>query len=642
MHPESLRRLVRSLRESAGPDGGGVGDAELLERFARGRDEAAFELLLYRHGPMVLAVCRRLLREPHDVEDAFQATFLALVRKAGSVRRGDAVGAWLHRVACRVALRLRGEQARRAGREQAGVQQVAAAAARDWGAADDLRGVLDEEVNRLPARQRAAFVLCCLEGKTGREAARQLGCSPGTVSSRLTRAREVLRRRLTRRGLAPAAVSLTALAGDTPAAVVPAILVPATLKVSMSFAAGTALPGRAASLAEGVLRTMFLSKMRTGALVVLLVLALTVGGLATRHALTAAPPGDGAGPQAREAEKNEKSEKKPAAVTVVRPQSERVAWRPCTVLASEVARLTAPVPGVLKEVSVDLGDRVTRGQLLAVIDAPLLALEARQAAAIVQQTRAAVEEAEARLVGVKAQVEGAVAPRSSLLQAQAGVAVAKANLEAAQVGLEKAQYRLSLTRITSPVEGVVTHRDCSPGQSVRSGEQGGDSMLTVQRTNRMRVQTSVYHGDVPFTQPGAPVDLAFGPLPDDHYTGYKISRIGFVEDADQMSVEIDVPNPRVSLRPGMGGEVAIHLDKAPPGELRIPESCLISSPGRPENEVYVVRAGKAHRTAVMTGGFHFSEAVIVSGLHADDQVIADPKGLSGDVVPVEVKKGATK
>ncbi len=713
MHPKSLRHLVRSLRESAGSAAGGVGDAELLDRFARGRDEAAFELLLYRHGPMVLAVCRRFLREPHDVEDAFQATFLALVRKAGSVRRGDALGGWLHRVACRVALRLRGDRARRAGREQAGVEQVTAPPPRDWGAADDLRGVLDEEVNRLPERQRAAFVLCCLEGKTGREAARQLGCSPGTVSSRLTRAREVLRRRLVRRGLAPAAVTAVALGGEAWAAVVPTVLVASTLKVSISFAAGTALPGRAASLAEGVLRAMFLSKVRLGTLVVLLAVALAAGGLITRRALTAAPPGDGAGPQAGEAENGPNPEKGRVVVAVVRPQSERVAWLTCHVVASEVARLAAPVSGVLKEVSVDLGDRVKKGQVLAVIDAPLLALEARQATAAVQQAKGGVDEAEAHVAAATAQVEAAqsvvfqreaevksaeaaVGYRQKLVermkqlenaksipaatvmekegeleaaqaaraaataalrnaksdlevqrcrvkQAEAAVQTARANLESAQVGLEKARYNLDLTRITSPVDGVVTDRSGSPGQYVRPGEHGGDFLLKVERTDRLRVETSVQHYDVPFTEPGAPVDLTFGLLPGENPSGYKVSRIGFVEQAEQMRVEIDVPNPDSSLRPGMSGEVGIHLPKAPPQELRIPQSCLLSGLGTPQNAVYVVRDGKAHRTEVQTGGFHLSEAVIVSGLHAQDRVVADPKGLTGDVVPVEVKeKGAGK
>src|SRR5436305_279966 len=187
MNIRPLGSLIRHLRRSVGPPGDGTpSDGQLLQRWVGQGDEAAFELLLWRHGPMVLAACRRLLRDPHAAEDAFQATWLVLVRKAGSLRDREAVAAWLHRVACRVALRARAAACRRGSREQPGVD-VPAPADTDAVAWADLRAVLDQEIDRLPEHHRRAFVLCCLEGRTQAEAARHLGRPPGTVSSWLNR-----------------------------------------------------------------------------------------------------------------------------------------------------------------------------------------------------------------------------------------------------------------------------------------------------------------------------------------------------------------------------------------------------------------------------------------------------------------------
>src|SRR5262245_13351778 len=205
----------------------GVPDAQLLERFSTQRDEAAFELLVWRHGGMVLRTCRRLLRDAHEAEDAFQATFLALARRADSVGRGS-VGGWLYQVAYRVALRARARRARWEAREQpadrrAGPPDPLAEAGRR-----EDRRVLDDEVNRLPEKYRVAFVLCCLEGHSSAEAARALGCPVGTVESRLARARRRLRAGLTRQGMAPACV--------------PAALVATTARAAPWVAAGQAAP----------------------------------------------------------------------------------------------------------------------------------------------------------------------------------------------------------------------------------------------------------------------------------------------------------------------------------------------------------------------------------------------------------------
>jgi RNA polymerase sigma factor (sigma-70 family) len=303
MADERLYTLVRHLRRAtAPPSAAGLRDGELLERFLRERDEAAFELLLWRHGPMVLGTCRRLLRHQQDAEDAFQATFLVLLRKARSVSRGEALGAWLYRVAHRVALRARAAAQRRARRERPGFDTAAVPAppAAAW---DDLRPVLDEEVSRLPARERSAFVLCCLQGKTHAEAGRELGCPEGTVSWRLSRARERLRGRLVRRGVALSAaalagvVSANATAAPLPAALVSTALRAALLGGGARAAAAGAMSSSAAALTEGVLQAMLLRKVKGVAAVVLALAAAGAGGTALSYRAAAGPAQ--AGPTAR-------------------------------------------------------------------------------------------------------------------------------------------------------------------------------------------------------------------------------------------------------------------------------------------------------------------------------------------------------
>ena len=189
----------------------GLSDRQLLERFASRRDasaEAAFEVLVLRHGPMVLRVCRNVLGDPTDAQDAFQATFLVLVRRCGSIRRLESLGSWLYGVACRVAARARVEAARRRAAERRGALRVVQAVDPSEGGEPDraeFGPVIQEEVRRLPEKYRAVVVLCYWQGLTQEQAATQLGCPLGTVRSRLARARNLLHRRLTRRGLAPLA-----------------------------------------------------------------------------------------------------------------------------------------------------------------------------------------------------------------------------------------------------------------------------------------------------------------------------------------------------------------------------------------------------------------------------------------------------
>jgi RNA polymerase sigma factor (sigma-70 family) len=287
-----LGTLVAYLRRVAAPrDAAAAPDGLLVERFAGSQDEAAFAALVQRHGPLVWGVCRRVLGRDSDAEDAFQATFLVLARKAGSIGRRASVRSWLYAVAYRVAVRARAAAARRRARERPVADPPAAAVAALDPERHEVRAILDEEVSRLPERQRLPVILCYLEGKTNDEAARELGCPRGTVATHLARARQRLRGRLARRGLALGAGAGAAALAQPEA---PAALLDSTARVATRFA-GTVAPGttptNATALAEGVLKAMLLSKLKITTAVVLAV-ALVV-------AATTLPIGDpvAAGPQ---------------------------------------------------------------------------------------------------------------------------------------------------------------------------------------------------------------------------------------------------------------------------------------------------------------------------------------------------------
>jgi RNA polymerase sigma factor (sigma-70 family) len=286
---------------------GGATDGQLLARFVDARDEGAFAALVRRHGPTVLGVCRRVARNPQDADDAFQATFLVLVRKARSLARPELLGNWLYGVAYRAARKANADAARR--REQGLPKSDPAgpdpASELHW---RELCRVLDAELRRLPEKYRLPFVLCSLEGKTHEEVAGSLGCPRETVSTRVARARERLRARLTRRGVALSAGALAALVSRAASAAAPEALVGATVRAAAAFGVGRAAAAGSVSagalkLTEGVLRTMLVSKLKWVAVLLLALVALGVAGgsLAARvlapvwHDTAEAPPAKPAG-----------------------------------------------------------------------------------------------------------------------------------------------------------------------------------------------------------------------------------------------------------------------------------------------------------------------------------------------------------
>jgi RNA polymerase sigma factor (sigma-70 family) len=271
-------RHVRGL--AAAGKASQLADGQLLERFTAGHDAAAFEALLRRHGPMVLGVCRRLLRDPHDAEDAFQATFCALAQKANSVRQAGSVGGWLYQVACNAALKARaGAAARLRHERQAGGRETADPLAELTGR--ELITALDEELGRLPERCRVPLVLCYLEGKTRDEAAHELGWTLGTLKRRLEQGRACLRARLERRGVAFSAL----LAAGVAAVAVPPTLAGATTRAALVAASGkAAVPAAIATLAADALRvaTVPRRKIVIAAVTALALAAAGAGLLATR------------------------------------------------------------------------------------------------------------------------------------------------------------------------------------------------------------------------------------------------------------------------------------------------------------------------------------------------------------------------
>src|SRR5262245_35969679 len=290
MATAQLGTLMRHLQElAAGCARRHVTDRQLLEDFASRGDEHAFASLVQRHGPMVLRVCRRLLRHEQDAEDAFQATFLVLARHPGSIRRRDTLASWLSGVASRTAMKAKRSASRRKHHEaRLRDRKPQLAPSPTW---DDVQAVLDEEIQRLPESYRSAFVLCVLDGKTVAAAAAEMGVKAGALSARLARARRRLRQQLARRGIllsvVLAALSLAQGAGN---AAVPPALAGATIRFGLLVAAGEpaagVLPAHVANLAAGVTRAMFLTKTKI-ATAVLLVLGCVIAGagVLTRPAL---------------------------------------------------------------------------------------------------------------------------------------------------------------------------------------------------------------------------------------------------------------------------------------------------------------------------------------------------------------------
>lgn len=256
---------------------GSTPDGQLLADFALRHDEAAFGALIERHGRMVLGVCRQILRSEHDAEDAFQAVFLTLAQRAGSIRKPDSVGDWLYGVAYRVSIRAKGLESRRRSRERLGMDVEAT----DRGA-ENQATELHDELSRLPSKLRVPLVLCYLEGRTHEEAAKALRWPVGTVKTRLSEGKDFLRNRLVRRGLVVSVGTLTGLLMDPSTAVLRAGLLETTVKAGMLAGAGKLIGSGVVSahvvtLTQGVARAMIMTQLKIATAALLAVACVGVG-----------------------------------------------------------------------------------------------------------------------------------------------------------------------------------------------------------------------------------------------------------------------------------------------------------------------------------------------------------------------------
>jgi len=291
VHTRNVVRHIQNL--VAAQTSGARADRDLLHNFLAHRDPDAFATIVQRHGPMVFAVCRHVLNHP-DAEDAFQATFLILARKAAAIHKSEALASWLHGVAHRVALRAQRAAVRRRIHERQATSMPSRDVSADL-ALRELQVIVDEELQRLPEKYRAPFILCLLEGKSRAETARELGCKEGTVSSRLARARKLLQQRLSRRGVSLSAVlclSAVDCAHSGAAAGLPTSLLTMTIRAASRFAAdGVAdhtISGKVAALAAGVMKTMFVRKLKMAVLLLAAVVLTATSTALIAHRVVAA------------------------------------------------------------------------------------------------------------------------------------------------------------------------------------------------------------------------------------------------------------------------------------------------------------------------------------------------------------------
>jgi RNA polymerase sigma factor (sigma-70 family) len=378
--------VIRYIRRLAAPDAHDqTPTGQLLDRFVHHQDEAAFAALVQRFAPIVWGVCRRVLSAEQDAEDAFQATFLVFVRKAKTISKRDLLGNWLYGVAYRIALRARASAAKRHFHERQ-AQRMPAEYTKVDRTFSELALVLDDEVRRLPAKYRVPFVLCYLENKTNEAAAREIGCPKGTVLSRLARAREKLRYRLTSRGITLSSGALAlALSNQAVDASVPFGIIDTTVNSGILFAGGKAAVGAVASphvaaLTQGALRNMFMTKLLTSCVIFLFGGSLGTGAGVVGYQKLGAPL-TAAGDQPPKDVPNVSAA--PAAEMVV-----KIASRKDGIVlfigaeAKEGEKITPEriskirEDGQLKTIRrLDKGDPVEEGQLLARLDDPLARME---------------------------------------------------------------------------------------------------------------------------------------------------------------------------------------------------------------------------------------------------------------------------
>jgi RND family efflux transporter MFP subunit len=659
-----LSWIRRKTAEAAG-----ASDAQLLGRFVADRDEAAFELLLWRHARLVFAVCLRVLHDPHDAEDAFQATFLALARRAGRIAKREAVAGWLHKVAYRTALtaaRRRDARQKLSGAPEPSSPPPAGEALPEN---RELRRILDLEIGRLPERFRAAVVLCYLEDKSVDQAAVLLGCPRGTVASRLARARKRLRVRLAARGLAVPAV--LAAVGRANAAG-PFNLIPTVTAAALRYTSGGAAPGdtlslRITALTEEVLRAMFLHKLKTGLIVLIAFLGILLagGGLVGGWRATAGPepaaepPGVAEAPKPPPAAKEDAAKDKPAAgaapvVTFIRPK--RAQFTPSQ---DFVGRLDArrsvevrpAVGGFVQKVNFKAGDDVKKGDLLFELDPRASQLALDKAEIQMEAALAKKKLSDTELQLARDRVAAHRETVDELGRATERVSAAEAGVKTARLEVARCRLELEGTKVTAPMAGQVGRPLAEPGTLVFRGQDSATLLTTVTSLDPIGLTFDMDERSFLDYQrllrehkvegPGGRLRMAVA----DERSPREGTLDSFedrVTPEGTVRVRGSFPNPDRLLLPGMMAHVRMIFGAPRPG-LAVPEEAIRKDGGTPYVLVVNDRNVTERRT-VTAGGFENGMYIIKTGLDEKDRVvIGGPRGArAGMLVEPQEKKEEPK
>jgi RND family efflux transporter MFP subunit len=647
MADQRLIRVLHHLRRTIARSGG-LSDAHLLERFVTTGDEAAFELLVRRHERLVFGVCRRNLRDYHDAEDAFQATFLALARKASSISRRQALAGWLYQVAYRLAVRLGARRSRDWSRVRGldTAEMIAAPAELKLPAElNEVRAILDEEVNRLPERFRLAIVVCYLEGKTVAEAAAQLGWPRGTVASRLARARERLRKRLVRRGLAlPDAGVAAALSfgnvGAAPAAWMAAAVRASHLVGGDKLAAAAGVSARVVTLTQEVLRAMFVKKAIVGGTVLLASVLFLGGGLGlhltggtrneTAPMAAAGEPKPGAdgpkrGPQAKSPDKR--------APKIGRPVERDVApYEDFTgrLEAASTTQVLARVGGRLEKVHCKAGVSVKKGDLLFEIDATALVDALERAEGKLRLVQIMLKKNEAHLKSVRE-----LHVKNFVSKEELDKALYQTQIDGIEVNLcvldrARARRELAAAKITSPAAGRVGQSLANAGtfvvadKTILASVTVLDPMHVVfdmDERSFLRYQELRRKEEIKAEGSRLAVGLA-GDKGFPHQATLASFDDRFNPGTGTIRVRGTLPNPRQQLLPGMFARIHMPFGK-PRRMLVVPDAALSSGSGGIRIVVVINKGNQPELHEVKTGQLDGDMRVIESGLRADELVVLD-------------------
>ena len=590
----------------------GLDDRALLARFVDRRDEGAelaFEALVRRHGPMVLRVSGQLLDDRHAAEDAFQAVFLVLARRAGSIRRPEQLAPWLHGVALRTAkeARSRENKRRRLERPGATMPPKAPKPPEDPLLKIEEAEVLHGEIARLPERYRVAVVLCDLEGLTHQEAASRLQCPTGTVAIRLKRARERLRDRLTRRGLDPTA-GLMATIGPGTFPSLPLSLIESTVKASTAAGAASA---SALSLARGVEMSMTFAKWKAAMAGAVLTL-----GLASTWGLAGGFP---------QGSKEETQQVVPE-VEVGRAVTREVRDYEDFIGRADPSRsleIRANVAGRLETAYFPEGKRVKEGELLFEIDR--------------KEARAALDLADAKVLKAEAQLKLAlVAAQGQLDEASADLAKAKAELGVAEAARDQARLVLASTRIRAPFDGEISRSLVAPGDPIKASNtvlakfEATDPMAVafdVDEGTLLRLRREVLPRLLPQIRDmmgnggiNLPVQVA---LADDRGFPHRgVARFGGeIIDPSKSTARLraTIPNADHAILPGMFARVRMRTS-ASHEALLVPEVAVLT--GKNGGSLYVLDGRDVvEERSVKLGQAHDDLRVVLEGVKAGERVV---------------------